>query len=693
MTPAPLPALLPRPRSVEPGDGWLRVPAGFRFAWSGHRDAVLDRAVERFHRDVARLTGGEAARPDGAELRIDCRGADRAWLTLDASERYSLTVATNGAVLTADGPAGVLRGLATLRQAITALPIGFAVPALRIDDAPRFAWRGVMIDVARRCYSVAALQRQLDTMERVKLNVLHLHLSDDEGFRVESRLHPQLHEGSAPGCYSQAEIRELVAYAADRGVRVVPELDVPGHSRALLRAFPQYAAGAGSTLDPSNPETFRCLDRLFGEMAALFPDRCFHVGGDEVDGADWQASPRVQAFARSRGLHTVAELEAWFFARVREIVVAHGKTVVGWEEVARGGIPTDVLVQTWRSSAAIARVTGQGHRVIATCGYYLDELWPAADHYRVDPHDPAACGVSREQLAAGQAMGLPHALLGEDQCVDRSLQLTPPQQALVLGGEAALWSEAVTEQMLDGRLWPRAAAVAERLWSPPSVRDPHDMLRRLVVVHEGSRVLGLADETNRADMVARLAPDAAEPVNVLLDVVAPVRNHAHDRATIARWRGEQVSQPQQLDELADAASADTLVALRFQLDVERFVRGDRAGAGALAATLAAWRGNHERFAAVAKGRPKLEAALPVSADVAALAALGLDAIAAIASGSVPAADWCARARELLVRQDAAERASAGIVEVLTVAQPPADLLIRIASGIRELVAAAVGGGR
>jgi hexosaminidase len=272
--------------------------------------------------------------------------------------------------------------------------------------------------------------------------------------------------------------------------------------------------------------------------------------------------------------------------------------------------------------------------------------------------------------------------------IDPSLQLSPAQQALVLGAEAALWTEMVTEKMLDGRLWPGAAVVAERLWSPAAVRDPAEMYRRLIVVHDGLRATGLADAANRRRMAARLAPGASEPVALLLDLVAPVRNHAHNRGALALLKGKEPT-PQELNELADAASADSLVARRFALDAERFVRGDRSGAAALRANLASWRNNHDRFAAVARGNPQLEAALPISADIAALAGIGLDAVAAVESGRAPGTDWRGRTQELLDRQLAAEKASASIIQVLTMLQPPADLLISITPGVRTLVDAAV----
>ena len=316
---------------------------------------------------------------------------------------------------------------------------------------------------------------------------------------------------------------------------------------------------------------------------------------------------------------------------MRQGVSTHGKNVVGWEEVARTPVPDDVVVQTWRSAGAVARVTGQGNRVIATCGYYFDKLWPCESHYGVDPHDPTSSGLTREQFEEAKAKGLPEALVAEDEVIDPSLKLSPAQRALVLGGEGVLWTELVTEEMLDGRLWPAAAAVAERLWSPASVRDTRDMYRRLIVVQDGLRVAGLEDDANRRRMAERLAPGESEPVALLLDLVSPVRNHAHNRGALALLEGKAPA-AQDLNELADAASADSLVARHFALDAQRFVEGDRSIAAALEATLVSWRDNHGRFAQVARGVPQLEAALPISADIAALAEIGLDALAGFVSG-------------------------------------------------------------
>jgi hexosaminidase len=296
--------------------------------------------------------------------------------------------------------------------------------------------------------------------------------------------------------------------------------------------------------------------------------------------------------------------------------------------------------------------------------------------------------LTHEQFEEGKAKGLPPAILAEDQVIDPSLKLSPAEQARVLGGETALWTEMVTEEMLDNRLWPGATVIAERLWSPASVRDTAEMYRRLIIVHDGLRLAGLADDANRRRMEARLAPGESQPVTVLLNLVAPVRNHAHNRMGTALLKGKKPT-VQEFNELADAASPDSLVARRFELDAERFARGDRSGAAALKATLTSWRDNHDRFTAVAKGNPQLQAALPISDEIATLAGIGLDAIAAVESGRPPNSDWRSRAKQLLDRQAAAEKASESIIQVVTMEQPPADLLISITPGVSELVEAAV----
>lgn len=684
------PALMPAPKAATWTAGSLSLEGAFAIQRDGCKDAGLDRAAARFQHDVADLTGMDLAARPGPALRIRC-GAG-------AGEAYRLTVAADGVSLDADGPLGVLRGLATARQLVETNPPGASLPFATIDDAPRFAWRGLMIDTVRHFVTIETLKRQIDAMERVKLNVLHLHLSDNEGFRVESRRYPRLQATGDGRFYTQAQVRDLVAYAAERGVRIVPEFDVPGHTRAVADAYPDLAlaplkpanafAALDRALDPTKPETYRFLDALFGEMAGLFPDAYFHAGGDEVGDAVLMDHPHVQAFMKARNLASKQALESYFHQRVAAILRKHGKTMIGWEEVAAtGAAPKDVVIQAWQTSNATADAVAKGHRTIVSAGYYLNLLEPAAFHYGFDPLDTSTAGLTPAEAEKGRKLSPLMAAVLTDALVAKPLPpLTPEQEALVMGGEASQWGEISTDEMVDSRLWPRAAALAERFWSPREVRDVADLYRRLPVVQDQLRLQGLQDEAVRQRMAARLAPGDTGSVMTLLDVVGSTRNMARDHRILAMLRGQKITQD--LNTLADAAPVDSLVAHGFEARARAYAAGDRSGAAALRADLVAWRANDARFQAVAKGRPALEAALPVSADVAALAQAGLLAMDAVEAGKPLAPIDRDQVLALLAKAEAFDAASARPLFAFLGKQPPADLIIKITPGVRALVEAA-----
>lgn len=695
--PAAAVSLTPLPQSVTEHEGALPVAGRFAITWTGCREPMLDRAAERFQRDLGALTGVETFAAAGPTLEIACAAADPGALTLKAREGYRLQVAPRGVALQADGPVGVLRGLATLRQLIETGADGSAsLPLVAIDDQPRFPWRGVMIDTARHFMSVETIKRQIDAMEQVKLNVLHLHLSDNEAFRVESRRYPRLHEVAGHGqFYTQGQIRDLIAYAADRGVRVVPEFDVPGHARAMTLAYPELAsnpAGAPAAgtqvLDPASEDTYRFVTRLFDEMAGLFPDAYFHIGGDEVPDDAWAGDPQVEALKAAQGLKTKAEVEAHFHRRIHQALVRRGKTVVGWEEVIdTGTLPRDVIVHAWRTSNATARATALGHKTIVSAGYYLDLLNTAQFHYGFDPLDTGATGMSPADAQAARKL---HPLVGrfvtDGVIVQPMPPLTPEQEALVLGGEAPIWAELISDEMLDNRLWPRAAALAERFWSPREVRDASDMYARLAVQQDRLRRLGLQDQAARARMASRLAPGASEPLLVLLDLVGPVRNMAHDHRVPAAIAGKKIVQ--HLTAMADAAPVDSLAARAFLARAERAATGDAADRAAVRADFAVWSANHPRVVAIAQDHPAVREALPISADIAEMAAVGSLALDALEAGKPLAPETAARAKTVLDRADAFEAASARPIFSFFGKRPPADLIIMVTPGVRRLVEAA-----
>lgn len=683
------PALMPLPSSVTFSNGALPLSEGFAVAWGRPPSAMLRAAAGRFLRRADALAGRVlpvAARPAGSTagpvaLRIDA-GLDAGWLSTRAKEDYRLVVGPDGVTLTAGGPDGVLHGLATLTQLIVRDENGPKIGFATIADHPRFVWRGIMIDTSRHFVTVETIRRQIDAMEMLKLNVLHLHLSDGTGFRVESHVLPELTaKGSHGQYYTQAQIRDLVAYAADRGIRIVPEFDLPGHALAVLLAHPELAATRPvdpepknkntAALDPTLPETLRLVRRLYGEMGRLFPDAYFHAGGDEVDPDEWMKNPKIVAWMKAHGDTTPQALQAGFTVQVQKILAAQGKVMVGWDEVSEAAIPSDVVVDVWRSSKFIASATGGHHPVIVSAGYYLDLLQPAGQHYLVDPYDLAANGVTREQadrlLKKGMRPDLVNAFLKEP----APPPLTGEQKAFVLGGEAPLWAELVTDEMLDARIWPRAAAIAERFWSPAEVRDVDDMYRRLAVVNAGLQITGLQAEANRWRMAARLSPGAVDPVMVLASATVPLRNYNMNRYVGRHGR--------RLDEIGEVASPDPVPALRFSMLVTRYVSGDRTVVPALRRQLVAWRDNDAAFAPVAYVRGLSEARV-TSRHLAVIAQVGLRALDG--KPTLSAAE-----KEIFDQEDAAINSSADVSGSSggPASLPPAGLMIAVEPAVRKLL--------
>ena len=340
--------LLPQPAHLEDGSGRLAVDGSFRVALEGYREPRLEAAAVRLIHRVSRQTGiplpdGFEPIPGKATLVVYCDRAGGAVQSVREDESYRIEVTPQQARLTAPTPVGVLRGMETFLQLVEPDTLGFSAPAIHINDHPRFPWRGLMIDVCRHWMPIDVLQRNLDGMAAVKLNVLHLHLTDDQGFRIESKKYPRLQElGSDGNFYTQAEMTQLIAYARDRGIRVVPEIEMPGHSTSWYVGYPELASGPGPfqierrwgvfdpTLNPTRDETYTFIDGLLGEIAALFPDEYLHVGGDEVNGKQWDSNPEIMAFKGTHGIKDDAGLQLYFNRGLLPIVQKHGKKMIGW---------------------------------------------------------------------------------------------------------------------------------------------------------------------------------------------------------------------------------------------------------------------------------------------------------------------------------------------------------------------------
>jgi hexosaminidase len=643
--------LMPMPASVQQGTGQLAIAQGFSVSATGTHDPSLDSGVQRFVAQLSRQTGipfrPKAGDPVTLEVHVD-HGRD-AIQKLGEDESYELTVTDSGAKLNAPTPLGALHGLQTFLQLVTITPTGFVAPAVTIKDQPRFPWRGLLIDVSRHFIPLDVLKRNLDGMAAVKMNVLHWHLSDDQGFRAESEVFPKLTGmGSDGQFYTQAEIRDLIAYAHDRGIRVVPEFDMPGHSRSWFLGYPDLASGPGPyTLedgdpitDPTRESTYKFLEKFIAEMAKLFPDEYFHIGGDEVDGKQWNSNPKIQEFIHAHGMKDNKDLQAYFNQRLEKIVSKNHKIMVGWDEILHPDLPKNIVVQSWRGQESLAKAAQQGYRGLLSYGYYLDLMWPAARHYAVDPMSGAAA------------------------------ELTPEQKKLILGGESAQWAEWVTPENIDSHIWPRNAAIAERLWSPQDVTDPVSMYRRMHAVSLELEFLGLTHNASRERMLQRMAGGAdITPLRVLADVVEPVKDYN-------RWKDEQgpIDFHAPLTRLIDAAYPESYTALEFSTLVQKYIQSgykDQAAESQIRSWLLRWRENDLRLHPLLSQSYLLEKDVALSQNLSMVAAAGLQALDYL-SNSQPEPDlWKAQQ-----------------IAVLEVAkQPVDDVLLMIVAPVQQLVEA------
>ena len=624
---------------------------------------MLENGVERFVAELSRETGimfqRKQSDPSHPTLLIHAENGSGRVQRLGADESYELLITESGVRLNAPTTLGILHGLQTFLQLVQPTANGFAVPQLTIRDQPRFAWRGLLIDVARHFIPVDVLKRNLDGMAAVKMNVLHWHLYDDQGFRVQSKRFPRLQEEGAEGLYyTQDEIRDLVAYAHDRGIRVVPEFEMPGHSRSLFAGYPELASGPGpykiepgapdAVMDPTREQTYKFIDKFIDEMTKLFPDDYFHIGGDEVNGHEWGTNPKIQTFMHAHGMKTNQDLQAYFNQRIEKILSKHHKIMMGWDEVLRPDLPKNVVVQSWRGQESLANAARQGYSGLLSFGYYLDLMWPAARHYAIDP-------------MSGDAASL-----------------NPQEKSRILGGEACMWSEWVSPENIDSRIWPRNAAIAERLWSPPDVRDAGSMYTRLDELSRRLEWLGL---THRSSLVAALhrmaGKDDTAALRTLAEVVEPLKDYTRmdnlDSSKVVWDFGAP------LNRLVDTARPESDKARRFRDSVQEYIGSgytDRAAEAEIRTLLTGWRDNDATL------QPKLEQSfllhelMPLSEDLSAVASAGLIALDYL-DKSVPSTElW--RSQQLA----RVERAKTAKADLLLMVIAPVQRLIEVSAGQR-----------
>lgn len=393
-------SLMPLPAKLELTGERFLVSADMDYLLENQSTPRIEKALIRFFSRMKSQTGfgNNAAATNNLVIKLESSDSD-AYPEFGSDESYTLTIDSDLITLSAPKEYGILHGLETLAQLIQEENSQWYIQTMKIEDKPRFAWRGLMIDVARHFLPKEVILRNLDAMAANKMNVLHWHLTDFQGFRVESKLFPKLHEmGSNDSYYTQDEIREVVQYAADRGIRVVPEFDVPGHSTSWLVGYPEFDSGPGPerpsedfgisthVMDPTNEDLYVFLDQMIGEMSGLFPDQYFHIGGDEVSPKRWEENEKIQAFMKENRLENPKALQAYFNNRLFKIVSKHGKNMSGWDEILNPDLPKgNITVQAWRNMSSLWDAARQGYKAILSTGYYLDHKLSAKTHYETDP--------------------------------------------------------------------------------------------------------------------------------------------------------------------------------------------------------------------------------------------------------------------------------------------------------------------
>ncbi|MCW8125731.1 beta-N-acetylhexosaminidase [Microbulbifer halophilus] len=691
-------ALMPYPQQFQRQQGQLQLGGELALEVRGPASARLDGALERFRQRLRRQSGIElrggtqAAAKLTVEIARESAAITRLQQIQPPAEGYRLRVGAEGIQLRAETDLGALRGLQTLLQLIGD---GGQLAAISVEDQPRFRWRGLLIDSVRHFFSVDTIKRQLDGMAAAKLNIFHWHLTDDQGWRLESRHYPKLHKLASNGhYYSREQIREVVDYARARGIVVVPEIDLPGHASAIAVAYPELMSAPGPyepeerwgvhtpLLNPADERVYEFAGKILAEVAELFPFEYVHIGGDEVNPRDWLENPQIQALMRKQKLPEPADLHNYFNGRIAAILRKLDRRMIGWDEVLHENLASGTAVQSWRGPDALGNIARAGHPAILSTGFYLDQPQTAAYHYRnrllLAPYEfrlaeretwqrrqftlprkrgsaiegsftlvekpsgemrgfidfsgksrrplhsiDTRHGITRfeldtwmgplearldlggtklrgDMLVGNVAYTAGGQLIGGSQLEGTSIpaalpapRLSERQKQNILGGEAALWSEMVDENSIDLRLWPRAFAVAERLWSPRTLRDQASLYRRLPQVSRwAAESTGLKHRQQQREALAKLvSDDHFEAALVLSEALEPAHYyHRHHEKSVH----ESYSRRDPLNRFVDSLPAESFAVRELQKNIDQWLASPGAEyLQALDARLIRWRDSAE----------------------------------------------------------------------------------------------------
>jgi hexosaminidase len=621
--------LMPVPEKVIQKEGKFRLDSSFTVSITGNPDERIYTAATKMLMRLGKRTTLKFSQgylnaknqPTKASFTIGCVAPGKVEMNMD--ESYELIVSADFILLKSPTDIGSIRGIETLLQLVSIDDKGYYFPCVEISDKPRFPWRGLLIDACRHFYSVDVIKRNLVAMAAVKMNVLHFHLSEDQGFRVECKTFPKLHELGSNGLYyTQEQIKDIIQYADNLGIRVVPEFDMPGHSTSWLVGYPELASLPGpysigttfgvfnASMDPTKKSTYKFLSAFIKEMAGLFPDEYFHIGGDEVNGLTWDSSVTVQAFMKKKGMGTNNELQKYFNDKVLKILTKNKKKMMGWDEIFQPELPNDIVIQSWRGKEYMKDAANKGYQTILSNGYYIDLSKTAEEHYLNDP-------------------------LPDTMTLDESAK------KFILGGEATMWSEIVNEETVDSRIWPRTAAIAERLWSPSSVKDVDDMYRRLDIISLQLEELGLTHIKNRAMMMRRLVgSDSIEVLKTFIGAVTPWKGYKRHSKGI----GYTTTTP--LSRIADIAVPDEPVARHFNDAVKKYLKSKTDTTySTIVGQLNAWKSNHSKMLKLTKKIPALKEVEKVSENLFIVSEIGLQCMLFLKSDIYPDEEWLSQTDE------------------------------------------------
>jgi hexosaminidase len=602
--------LMPVPKKVSVQQGKFRLNNNFALSTNKIAGERFNNYASRF---LARLSGRtglffsqfyitDTDISDTASMKIQFDREGK--LVLKENESYQIIISDNKIILSAVTDIGAMRGLETILQLLSVDDNGYYFPAINIDDAPRFPWRGLHIDVSRHFLPVEVLKRNIDAMTALKMNVFHWDMTNDQGFRIECKTFPKLHELGSDGLYyTQEQVKGIIKYAADRGIRTVLQFDTPAHTTSWFVGYPELASGPGPytiergwgikdpVINPIKEESYEFLDKFFAEMTELIPDEYLHIGGDENNGKQWSVNPDIQAYMKEKNIADTHTLQVYYTQRVYEIVSKYGKKIIGWDEVFDADLPKDVLVHSWRGIERLNDAVQKGYNAILSRGYYVDLMHSTESHYLVDP-------------------------------IPEDSPLNATERTRVLGGESCSWGELISYETIDKVIWPRTAAIAERLWSPASVKNVDDMYRRIEIISYQLEELGLLHIKNYEMMLRRLTNNKEiKYLSTLLDLIEPVKNYSRHH------QGVKYSQSTPLTRVVDAANPESIEARKFSKLIDSFCESPNEKLKQkIVDKLNVWKNNHEYLLVNIKLSPILREIESMSKDLAIISEIGIQAL-------------------------------------------------------------------